>query len=59
MYNLIRFAPNACYDAIDKKSTMVQLMSRHIWGNKPLPWPVMTQFDEVYVLYKEHMNYFK
>ena len=33
-------------DPIDNKSALVQVMTCHPYGDKPLPEPIMTQFND-------------
>ena len=42
----MKFVPKG---AIDNKSVMVQVMSWHPTGDKPLPVPMPTQFTDAYV----------
>ena len=42
----LKFVPKG---AIDNKSAMVQVMSWHRKGDKPLPVSMLTQFTDAYV----------
>ena len=42
----LKFVPNG---AMDNKSAVVQVMSWHRKGDKPLPVPMLTQFTDAYV----------
>ena len=34
---------------INNKSALVQVMARHLFGAKPLPEPMLTQFTDAYM----------
>ena len=42
----MKFVPRS---PIDNKPALVQVMARHLTGNKPLPEPMMTQFTDTYM----------
>ena len=42
----LEFVPRSPFD---NKPALVQVMARHLTGNKPLPEPMMTQFTDTYM----------
>ena len=42
----LKFVPRS---PIDNKPALVQVMAWHLWGDKPLPEPMLTQFTDAYL----------
>ena len=42
----LKFVPK---DSIDNKSALVQVMACRLFGAKPLPEPMLTQFTDAYM----------
>ena len=50
--NSLNFVPEG---PIDNKSSLVQIMAWHRTGDKPLPEPMMTQFNDTYMRHPTSM----